>query len=313
MAGEASPLLEADGLRVVFNTPTGAVHAVSGVSLRLERGEILGVAGESGCGKSVLFRALLGLLPATASVCGAVSFDGEPVGTDGALQSAAALVYQNPGAALNPVFTIGQQLQFAARTRDRGVLCDLLTQAGFSDPEPLLDAYPHEFSGGMSQRAVIAVALAQRPRLLVADEPTTALDVTTQSQILDLLAGLRDRHELAVVLISHDLAVIRRVCDRVVVLYAGRVVETGATDRVLAAPAHPYTQALLASVPTPQAAGADLETIGGLVPDGRDDIAGCAFADRCPHVRDDCRAEQPPLVAVEARHSAACVLVEPPT
>ena len=304
-------LLEVEGLRVTFNAPTGPVRAVRGASLHVKRGEILGVAGESGCGKSVLFRALLGLLPATASVEGAMHYDGEPMGMDGALQAAAALVYQNPGAALNPVFTIGQQLQFAAGTRDPAVLCDLLAQAGLSEPEQLLDAYPHEFSGGMSQRAVIAIALAQKPRLLIADEPTTALDVTTQSQVLDLVAELRDRHRLAVVLISHDLAVIQRVCNRVIVLYAGQVVETGTTARVLTAPAHPYTQALFASVPRPEAVGTQLASIPGLVPDGRHEISGCAFAPRCPHSRDACRADQPALHPLGATHSAACVLLDP--
>ena len=312
-SADGTPLLEVEGLRVTFNAPTGPVRAVRGVSLHVRRGEILGVAGESGCGKSVLFRALLGLLPATASVEGAVRFDGEPMSMDGGLQSAAALVYQNPGAALNPVFTIGQQLQFAAGTRDRGVLGDLLAQAGLKEPDQLLDAYPHEFSGGMSQRAVIALALAQRPRLLIADEPTTALDVTTQSQVLDLIAELRDRHRLAVVLISHDLAVIRRVCNRVVVLYAGQVAETGPTAQVLAAPGHPYTQALLASVPRSEAVGTELDSIPGQVPDGRHDISGCAFAPRCPHTREVCRADQPALRPLGAGHEAACVLVEPQT
>ncbi len=308
---DGTALLEVEGLRVTFNAPTGSVRAVRGVSLHVKRGEILGVAGESGCGKSVLFRALLGLLPATASVEGAMQFDGKRMGMDGALQDSAALIYQNPGATLNPVFTIGQQLQFAAGTRDRAVLCGLLAQAGLSPPEQLLDAYPHEFSGGMSQRAVIAIALAQEPRLLIADEPTTALDVTTQSQVLDLIAELRDRHRLAVVLISHDLAVIQRVCNRVIVLYAGQVVETGATARVLTAPAHPYTQALFASVPRPEAVGTQLASIPGLVPDGRHEISGCAFAPRCPHSRDACRADQPALHPLGATHSAACVLLDP--
>lgn len=308
---DGTALMEVESLRVTFHTPTGPVRAVRGASLQVKRGEILGVAGESGCGKSVLFRALLGLMPATASVEGAMHFDGEPTSMDGALQAAAALVYQNPGAALNPVFTIGQQLQFAAGTRDRAVLCDLLAQAGLSKPEQLLDAYPHEFSGGMSQRAVIATALAQKPRLLIADEPTTALDVTTQSQILDLIAELPDRNRLSVVLISHDLAVIRRVCDQVVVLYAGQVVETGPTARVLTAPGHPYTRALLASVPRPDAVGAALHSIPGLVPDGRHEISGCAFAPRCLHSRDVCRADQPALRPVGAVQEAACVLVEP--
>ena len=305
-------LLEVEGLHVTFNPPTGPVRALRGVSLHLRQGEILGVAGESGCGKSVLVRALLGLVPASASVEGLMRFDGEPTPMDGALRAAAALVYQNPGAALNPVFTIGQQLRFVAGTRDPAVLCALLAQAGLKEPERLLDSYPHELSGGMSQRAVIAVALAQQPRLLIADEPTTALDVTTQSQVLDLIAELREHHRLAVVLISHDLAVIRRVCDRVMVLYAGRVAETGATAQVLAAPSHPYTRALLDSVPRPEAVGTELASIPGAVPDGRSEISGCAFAPRCAHTRDACRAEQPALRPVQAAHTAACVLVDRP-
>ena len=310
-SADPTPLLEVEGLRVTFNAPTGPVRAVRGVSLHVNSGEILGVAGESGCGKSVLFRALLGLLPATADVDGTVRFDGTTMDTDGSLKQAAALIYQNPGAALNPVFTIGRQLQFIAGTKDPAVLCDLLAQAGLREPERLLDAYPHEFSGGMSQRAVIAAALAQRPRLLIADEPTTALDVTTQSLVLDLIAELRERHRLAVVLISHDLAVIQRVCDRVMVLYAGEVVETGVTASVLTAPAHPYTRALLDSVPRAETVGSELASIPGLVPDGRQEISGCAFAPRCPHAHDRCQAERPALLGAAAGQRAACVLLEP--
>ena len=307
------PLLDVDDLHVTFNPPTGPVRALRGVSLRVHEGEILGVAGESGCGKTVLTRALLGLLPSTAGIEGTMHFDGEPTSMDGALQAATALVYQNPGAALNPVFTIGQQLRFATGTRDTAVLAGLLAQAGLNEPERLLAFYPHELSGGMSQRAVIALALAQQPRLLIADEPTTALDVTTQMQVLELIAELRDRRRLAVVLISHDLTVIRRVCDRVMVLYAGRVAEIGATDQVLTAPTHPYTQALLGSVPRPEAVGAELASIPGRVPDGLDELPGCAFAPRCPHARDACRAEQPALHPLKADHSAACVLAQQPT
>ncbi|WP_419946721.1 ABC transporter ATP-binding protein [Candidatus Poriferisodalis sp.] len=305
-----TPLIEVDDLHVTFNPPTGPVRAVRGVSLHVDNGEILGVVGESGCGKTVLFRALLGLLPSTAAVRGELRFRGEATPVDGSLQSAAALVYQNPGAALNPVFTIGRQLQIVARTRDREVLCGLLARAGLAEPEHLLDAYPHEFSGGMRQRAVIALALAQRPQLLIADEPTTALDVTTQAQVLDLIADLSDVSELGIVLISHDLAAIRRVCDRVVVLYAGRVAETGSVDQVLDSPTHPYTRALLESVPRPDAVGRDLASIAGGVPDGREEIRGCAFAPRCPHAVEPCRVAQPALRRVQAGHRAACVLVE---
>ena len=304
-------LLEAEGLHVTFNPPTGPVQAVRGVSLEVGDGEIVGVAGESGCGKTVLFRALLGLLPDTARVEGSLRFAGDPMAMDGSLQAAASLIYQNPGASLNPVFTIGQQLRLVAGTDDVAVLGELLEQVGLPDAPRLLASYPHELSGGMSQRAVIALALAQSPRLLIADEPTTALDVTTQLQVLDLVEELRDRTGLAVVLISHDLAVLRRVCERIVVLYAGRVAEDGRADQVLAAPSHPYTQALLQSIPRPETAGRDLASIPGLVPDGRTPITGCAFAPRCSQARDACRDRQPAQRAVQPGHNAACILVEP--
>lgn len=308
-----TPLVDVCDLHVSFNPPAGSVRAVRGVSLQVNEGEILGVVGESGCGKTVLFRALLGLLPASAAVSGTLRFAGELMPIDGALQDAAALVYQNPGAALNPVFTIGRQMEIVAGTRDSEVLCSLLHQAGLAGPERLLGSFPHEFSGGMKQRAVIALALAQDPRLLIADEPTTALDVTTQAQILDLFADLRRKRRLAVVLISHDLAAIRRVCDRVVVLYAGRVVESGDADQVLDRPTHPYTRALLESVPRPEAAGGNLVSIPGSVPDGREAIVGCAFAPRCRDVNENCHGRQPSLRQVQRGHDAACVLVESST
>lgn len=306
-----SGLLGVDDLHVTFNPATGPVRAVRGVSLDVRHGEILGVAGESGCGKSVLFRALLGLLPPSATVTGSLCLDGAPLSMDGSLQGVTAVIQQNPGAALNPVFTIGRQLQLVARSDDPAVLTDLLVRAGLVDAPRLLDAYPHELSGGMLQRSVIAMALARRPRLLIADEPTTALDATTQAQVLDLIAQLRARHRLTVVLVSHDLAVIRRLCDRVVVLYAGRVAEAGATTEVLDAPAHPYTRALLESIPRPAVAGHELASIPGLVPDGRLPIIGCAFAPRCAHVREDCRGDQPEPRLVHPGHTVACVLVEP--
>ena len=306
-----SRLLEVEGLKVTFNPPTGPVQALRGVSLQVADGEIVGLAGESGCGKSVLFRALLGLLPDTARVEGTLRFGGTTMSMDGSLQAAASLIYQNPGASLNPVFTIGQQLSLVSGTDDSAVLRRLLEQVGLPDPQRLLNSYPHELSGGMSQRAVIALALAQSPRLLIADEPTTALDVTTQAQVLDLIEELRDRIGLAMVLISHDLAVIRRVCERIVVLYAGRVAECGGTDKVLHAPSHPYTQALLRSIPRPDASGQQLASIPGLVPDGRIPIPGCAFAPRCPQAREACRDSQPVPQPVQPGHTAACILLEP--
>lgn len=303
-------LMSVDGLEVAFKPPTGVVRAVRGVSLRVRRGEILGIAGESGCGKSVMFRAMLGLLPPTASVSGRLRFTGETIGISGPLQTRASLISQHPGAALNPVFTIGHQLALVAGTDDRDALAGALARAGLPDPGRVLDAYPHELSGGMSQRAVIALGLARRTPLLIADEPTTALDVTTQAQVLDLLEELRAAHGLTVVLISHDLAVIRKVCDRLIVLYAGKVAETGPVEQVLNLPRHPYTQALLKSIPRPEAVGADLASIPGQVPDGRSEIAGCVFAPRCAHVRNGCLQAQPRLRSVSSEHSAACILVD---
>lgn len=305
----STPLMCVENLHVTFNPPTGPVRAVRGVSLELNPGEILGVAGESGCGKSVLFRALLGLAPASATVTGNVHFEGRPMACDGSLQKVAALIQQNPGAALNPVFTIGQQLRMVARSDDPAVLCDLLARAGLAEPQRLLNAYPHEFSGGMLQRAVIAMALATEPRLVIADEPTTALDVTTQAQVLDLIEDLRRDDGPAVVLISHDIGVIRRICDRVVVLYAGRVAEVGATGRVLTDPGHPYTRALLAAIPRATAAGGDLPAIPGMVPDGREPIVGCAFAPRCAHAGPGCTTVVPAPAPIRPGHAAACVLV----
>ena len=303
-------ILSIRDLCVTFNTPSGTVNAVRRVSLDVEQGEILGVVGESGCGKSVTFRALLGLAPSSATVTGDVTFDGSTIDTDGALCDASAMIYQNPGAALNPVFTIGQQLALVAGTSDEKKLASLLDRVGLPDPLESLKAYPHQFSGGMRQRAVIAYALAQKPKLLIADEPTTALDVTTQAQVLDLIKELRDEEDLTVIFISHDLAVIERLCDRIAVLYAGRVIEIGTTEQVLNSPEHPYTTALLNSIPRPENLGTELASIPGLVPDGRSEIVGCGFAPRCTHASDVCRSERPALRQAADGHSASCVLVK---
>ena len=305
-----TPLVELNNLHVTFNLPSGAVRAVRGVSLDIEQGEILGVVGESGCGKSVTFRALLGLAPSSASVSGKLRFSGEDMSFDGEAKEHVSLIYQNAGAALNPVFTIGQQLGWVTKGElDSDELTSLLDRVGLPDPERALRAYPHEYSGGMQQRAVIAYALASDPKLLIADEPTTALDVTTQAQVLDLLRGLRDTEDLTIVFISHDLAVIRQVSDRVAVLYAGQVVEIGGVDQVLNRPSHPYTQALLSSIPTEDKIGQQLMTIEGSVPDGRHTIEGCAYKDRCAHAREECGRVMPEHRNISDGHTAACVLL----
>lgn len=252
-------LLNVRDLNVTFTAPTGPVHAVRGVDLTLRRGRVLGVVGESGSGKSASFRALLGLTPTSAQVTGDVAFSPAPAGAgivQGTtselaltLRAASAMVYQNPGAALNPVFTIGQQLALAAKDDDPELLADLLGQVGLPNPTQALEAYPHEFSGGMRQRAVIAMALAKQPTLLVADEPTTALDVTTQNRVLDLLKELQARHDLTIAFVSHDLAVVRRMADDVIVMRHGEVVEAGPASDVFANPSHAYTRAMVAAFP----------------------------------------------------------------
>lgn len=250
----ADVVLDVRDLAMTFRPPTGPVDAVRGVSFQLNRGKVLGIVGESGSGKSATFRALLGLSPPTASISGEVRFNGEEIAAGAKpLRNASAMIYQNPGAALNPVFTIGQQLQWVARS-DTTDLVGLLEQVGLPNPERALDAYPHEFSGGMRQRAVIAMALAKKPTLLVADEPTTALDVTTQDRILGLLDELRERHDLTVAFISHDLEVVRRIADNIAVMQHGRIVEAGRAEQVFTEPQHDYTKALLAATPTETAA-----------------------------------------------------------
>ncbi len=323
-AGRA--LLTVEDLRVTFATPTGPVRAVQGVDMDVDVGQILGIVGESGCGKSAAVRALLGLSPGSAVVEGRIHLNGEPSDLSGALGPVSSMIYQNPGAALNPVFTVGRQLEMVADAAsggnggvDRSDLVDLLSEVGLPEPERAMSSYPHELSGGMRQRAVIALALAQNPALLVADEPTTALDVTTQLQILQLLRRLCRQRNLTVIFVSHDLAVIREVCDRVAVMYAGRVVETGATSAILDAPSHPYTRALLESTPGRNNIGQVLKTIDGQVPDGRSEITGCPFAARCDQVEDRCRDWTPVLMTGGdnadsndgggSGHRAACLLI----
>lgn len=263
VTGSDEVVLDVRELHVTFRPPTGPVEAVRGVDLCLERGRVLGVVGESGSGKTASFRSLLGLNPASADVCGRIEFrpamgervSGSPTELVDVLRRESAMIYQNPGAALNPVFTIGQQLALAAETKDPAVLADLLDQVGLPDPERALQAYPHEYSGGMRQRAVIAMALAKTPTLLIADEPTTALDVTTQDRVLALLDELRERYGLTIAFISHDLAVVRRVADDIAVMRDGLVVEAGDAAAVLNDPQHEYTQALIAATPDGNSAG----------------------------------------------------------
>jgi oligopeptide/dipeptide ABC transporter ATP-binding protein len=307
-------LLQIDHLSVSF----GKVSALSDVSLAVEQGEILGLAGESGCGKSTLGLAVLGLLPPIARVTGSISLAGRPLLglSEDELRRLRGreigLIVQDPMTALDPCFSIGSQLRDALSahgTHSRRDLAErsvsLLSEVGIPDAAIRERDVPSKFSGGMRQRAVIAMALANDPGLLIADEPTTALDVTIQAQVLALLDDLRARRGAAIVLISHDLGVLSQVCDRVAILYAGQLVEVGSAANVLRAPRHPYTQALVEAVPSPDHAPGSLVTVGGRLPDLADPPPGCRFVERCPYAFAPC-ATTPTLDVVEDDHRVAC-------
>ena len=316
------PLLAVDDLRTVFHTPRGDVRAVDGVSLTLGPGEILGLVGESGSGKSVLGRTIMGLISSgdTSTVTGSVRLAGHDVH---ALRPAqrrrlwgpeVAMVFQDPMTSLNPVKRIGTHLTETLRqhlgcsraeARDRAV--ELLRQVGIPEPGRRLRQYPHELSGGMRQRVVIAMALACGPRLLIADEPTTALDVTVQKQILDLLASLTRELGMATILVSHDLGAVAGRTDRVMVMYAGRTAETGPTAEVFADPAHPYTEALLASIPDiDDPPHSWLRTIDGNPPDMAAPPPGCRFAPRCARAAEVCTTTLPVVERLGDTRHLAC-------
>jgi dipeptide transport system ATP-binding protein len=312
------PLLDIRNLSVAFATRAGPFKAVDGIDVAVDRDEVLAIVGESGSGKSVAMLAMMGLLPWTASVTAdRMHFDG----TDLRALSAAArravigrditMIFQEPMSSLNPCFTVGFQIGESLRTHlglsraaCRARVIELLEQVGITDPQRRVKAYPHQLSGGMSQRVMIAIALACRPRLLIADEPTTALDVTIQAQILDLLLQLRRGHGMGLVLITHDMGVVAETADRVVVQYAGRQVESDATALLFAQPHHPYTAALLAALPE-RATQRRLPAIPGVVPGQFDRPTGCLFEPRCPHAFDLCRARAP-VAADPALGRALC-------
>jgi oligopeptide/dipeptide ABC transporter ATP-binding protein len=322
------PLLEIRDLAIRFPAPGGGgIDVVRGAFLEVGRGEVVGLVGESGSGKSLTALAILGLVPPPGRIVGgSVRLGGRELrGLSEAEYrpirgGRIGLVFQEPGAALNPVLTIGAQIVEAIRahrpmpkTEARERARRLLAQLALPDPERRLRQYPHELSGGQRQRALLAIALAADPELLIADEPTTALDVTVQAEVLDLLERLRRERELGILLITHDFGVVARSCDRVVVMYAGEVVEQGATAEVLAAPRHPYTRALLASVPRlgEHAVGTSLATIPGQVPNLAALPSGCVFHPRCDVLRADCSSAPPPWVALgDAGRGARCVLLE---
>ncbi len=312
-----TPLVDIRGLTVAFD----GVRALHGVDLAVERGEAVGLVGESGCGKSVTWLAALGLLPARARVAGSVRLDGHELlgapmaALDRVRGGRVAMIFQDPASSLNPVIRIGRQIGEAlvlhrglSGPSVRAQARRLLDLVGMPDAGRRLDAYPHELSGGQNQRVMIAMALAGEPELLVADEPTTALDATIQAQILDLIARIRRETGMALVLISHDLGVVADTCDRVCVMYAGRIVEEAPADELFEAPIHPYTRGLLAALPSLEGARRRLNPVQGTVPEPWNLPPGCSFAPRCDVAVAACRHATPPLGDVAPDRRAACIL-----
>jgi oligopeptide/dipeptide ABC transporter ATP-binding protein len=314
-------LLDVRDLRVDFRLPNGVLHAVDGASFELRAGEALGIVGESGAGKTMALRALVGLLPRAATLAGGeIVFEGVDLAAASAETLRAvrgrsiAMIFQEPMTALNPVMRVGEQIAEGplvrlgyTRRRARERALELMRLVGIPDPEERAEAYAHELSGGMRQRVMIAIALSMEPKLILCDEPTTALDVTIQDQILKLLASLRDRLEVSVVFVSHDLAVIAQKCRRVAVMYAGQVVETGRVEEVFREPRHPYTLGLLRSVPDVDDVREALATIPGAPPDLASPPSGCRFHPRCPFAQDDCVEGEFPLRALEGDRATACI------
>ena len=317
-----TPLLSVTGLRTHFFTNDGVVRAVDGVDITIHEGETLGVVGESGCGKSITALSIMRLLSKPGrTVAGRIIFQGRNLlelsedevsdvrGND------MAMIFQEPMTSLNPVFRVGDQItesitRHLGYTKEQAVarVVELFTKVGIPSPEKRVDAYPHELSGGLRQRVMIAMALACNPRLLIADEPTTALDVTIQAQILEVIKSLKETENMAVMMITHDLGVIAEVAENVVVMYAGKIVERAPVGELFASPKHPYTQGLLKSIPSPEKIGHRLEVIPGVVPHPLNLPPGCTFAPRCPYVFDVCTTAFPVLDTISPQHAVACYL-----
>jgi len=322
-----APLLEIKDLKTHFSTRAGLVRAVDGVSFSLGRGELLGLVGESGCGKSITALSVMQLIsPPGKIVGGSITFNSEELTSASAQRlreirgNDIAMIFQDPMTSLNPVYTVGEQIAEALRLHRkldrkaaRDAAIEAMREVAIPAPETRVDDYPHQLSGGMRQRIMIAMALACDPELLIADEPTTALDVTIQAQILELLDELRKTRELAVLLITHDLGVVAEVADRVCVMYTGKIVEEAGVNEIFAAPKHPYTQGLLKSVPKLSADGRRAErlsTIEGTVPSPTELPPGCHFAPRCPKVMPECEKGEIPFYRTPDGTEVRCILYD---
>ncbi|MGK4352435.1 ABC transporter ATP-binding protein [Enterobacter sichuanensis] len=316
-----SSLLELDDLHTTFRTRQGEMHAVRGVSFQVQPGELVGIVGESGCGKSVTCKSIIQLLGSNGRITGgSIRFQNEDLAQKTPAQmrdirgNEIAMIFQDPMTALNPVLTIGKQMaeilmrnKGLSKKAAKAAAIAMLQQVGIAEAERRYDQYPHEFSGGMRQRVMIAIALSCNPKLLIADEPTTALDVTIQAQILRLLKSLQQQTQTAILLITHDLGVVAQVCSRVVVMYGGLVMEEGSVEDIFYRPAHPYTRGLLASLPRPDEENQRLSPIEGSPPGLLNPPPGCPFAERCPKRMPQCE-RQPAFYSVEEGHRAACWL-----
>jgi oligopeptide transport system ATP-binding protein len=323
-----SKLLEVKDLKVSFRTYAGEVQAVRGVSFDLEKGEVLAIVGESGCGKSVTAQTIMRLIPTPPSMIkgGSILFNGQTEITklsnkqmEKIRGSEMGMIFQDPMTSLNPTMTVGNQIsetlikhQGKSKREAKQIAIDMLKLVGMSNPEGRVNQYPHELSGGMRQRVMIAIALACSPKLLIADEPTTALDVTIQAQIIDLMKKLSNKTEASIIVITHDLGVVAEMAQRVIVMYAGKVIEQGTVDEIFKDPQHPYTWGLLRSVPRlDQDSNEELVPIPGTPPDLFAPPIGCAFAARCPYAMDVCMEIDPEHTHLSDTHSSACWLLHP--
>ncbi|MFP3392940.1 ABC transporter ATP-binding protein [Brevibacillus sp. SIMBA_040] len=317
------PVLEVRDLRTTFRSQGQSFHAIDGVSFTIGQGETIGVVGESGCGKSVTSLSIMGLIKPPGQVSGGqILFKGKDLLSLGKKElreirgNRISMIFQEPMTSLNPVYTVGNQIMEALKihtklrkSEQKARAVELLKMVGIPRAEDIISDYPHQLSGGMRQRVMIAMAMACDPELLIADEPTTALDVTIQAQILELMKELQHKHSMSMMLITHDLGVVSEVCDQVIVMYAGMIVEKGPVREILDNPQHPYTQGLLASLPKNAKTTHRLNYIPGQVPPPLQWGKGCRFADRCLHVTDRCREELPGLFAAGPASEAACWLV----